>query len=146
MKNQFGVLSFLLILICGNFAFSQESFEEKKVVSEIKEQEIILKKSDLELNGINTNFLTTNLSQIDLKRLLQVDFDSYRDYDQEKIIQIIDGPQISLYSIQYRIQQGKSYSPEFIESKSNVDLTNITHQTIPLVNVNFGKAEIDILK
>lgn len=95
----------------------------------------------LELAGINSELLSTNISEQNLEKISTYDFSKYRKYNRTQEVQIDGGPKIVLYSIEYMISKGIIFPASYIEDKSSIILTENLHPIIPLVNVGFGKSD-----
>ncbi len=129
----------LFIFLFQTVSFSQESISKESPNNSQQPQEVILQKSDLELNGLNSSQITDEISQSDLVKLRTFDFSGYRNYYNPQEVQIENGPKIILYSIEKMISIGQTFETQFIDSKKNVDETSVTHPIIPVINIGYGK-------
>jgi hypothetical protein len=130
----------LVNIIFQTISFSQETFNKESISANNQQgQEIILQKSDLEQNGINSTLLNIDISNSDIVKLRNFDFSKYRNYYNLQEVQIENGPKIIIYSIEKMISIGQIFDQQFLDSKKNVDETNITHSIIPVINIGFGK-------
>ena len=129
----------LFIFLFQTVSFSQESISKESSNNSQQPQEIILQKSDLELNGLNSGLITSEISQSDLIKCRTFDFSAYRNYYNSQEVQIENGPKIVLYSIEKMISLGQIFDPQFLDSKKNVDETAVTHPIIPIINIGYGK-------
>jgi|GEM_PF-4691802 len=116
--------------------FTQESISLLPVITN---ESKTLKVSDLELNGINSSAINSVILHEDLIKLRNFDFSVYRLFDNSQKIQIQDGPMIELYSIEKMIVLGQVFSTDFINSKNGVDNSHVSHEILPLVNIDYGK-------
>jgi hypothetical protein len=132
--------TFRILLVNLIFLSTSYSQDVTKIKSNNQKQnEIILQKSDLELNGINSALLNIEVSNNDIIKLRNFDFSNYRNYYNIQEVQIENGPKIILYSIEAMISKGQKFDDQLISNKKNVDDTNIMHPIIPTVNIGFGK-------
>ena len=132
--------TFRILLVNLIFLSTSYSQDVTKIKSNNhKQNEIILQKSDLELNGINSALLNIEVSINDIIKLRNFDFSNYRNYYNTQEVQIENGPKIILYSIEAMISIGQKFDDQLISNKKNVDDTNIMHPIIPTVNIGFGK-------
>jgi hypothetical protein len=132
--------TFRILLVNLIFLSTSHSQDVTKIKSNNQKQnEIILQKSDLELNGINSALLNIEVSNNDIIKLRNFDFSNYRNYYNIQEVQIENGPKIILYSIEAMISKGQKFDDQLISNKKNVDDTNIMHPIIPTVNIGFGK-------
>lgn len=132
--------TFRILLVNLIFLSTSHSQDVTKIKSNNQKQnEIILQKSDLELNGINSALLNIEVSNNDIIKLRNFDFSNYRNYYNTQEVQIENGPKIILYSIEAMISKGQKFDDQLISNKKNVDDTNIMHPIIPTVNIGFGK-------
>ena len=132
--------TFKILLVNLIFLSTSHSQDVTKIKSNNQKQnEIILQKSDLELNGINSALLNIEVSNNDIIKLRNFDFSNYRNYYNTQEVQIENGPKIILYSIEAMISKGQKFDDQLISNKKNVDDTNIMHPIIPTVNIGFGK-------
>ena len=132
--------TFRILLVNLIFLSTSYSQDVTKIKSNNQKQnEIILQKSDLELNGINSALLNIEVSINDIIKLRNFDFSNYRNYYNTQEVQIENGPKIILYSIEAMISKGQKFDDQLISNKKNVDDTNIMHPIIPTVNIGFGK-------
>jgi len=132
--------TFRILLVNLIFLSTSYSQDVNKIKSNNQKQnEIILQKSDLELNGINSALLNIEVSINDIIKLRNFDFSNYRNYYNTQEVQIENGPKIILYSIEAMISKGQKFDDQLISNKKNVDDTNIMHPIIPSVNIGFGK-------
>ena len=132
--------TFRILLVNLIFLSTSYSQDVTKIKSNNQKQnEIVLQKSDLELNGINSALLNIEVSINDIIKLRNFDFSNYRNYYNIQEVQIENGPKIILYSIEAMISKGQKFDDQLISNKKNVDDTNIMHPIIPTVNIGFGK-------
>ena len=132
--------TFRILLVNLIFLSTSYSQDVTKIKSNNQKQnEIIIQKSDLELNGINSALLNIEVSINDIIKLRNFDFSNYRNYYNTQEVQIENGPKIILYSIEVMISKGQKFEDQLISNKKNVDETNVIHPIIPIVNIGFGK-------
>lgn len=133
----FNLLFFNVLIQLTTFAQQVKKNEPNNIQFN---QNIELKVSDLELNGILTSQLNQAISQSDLVKLRNFDFKQYRSYSKSQEVQIEDGPVIVLYSIEFMISKGQQFENQFLFNKKNTDETTVIHPIIPVVNIGFGKS------
>ena len=125
------------VILINTSAFCQEKKQQSTETTIISSVPVQI--SDLEFNGINTSQISITLNHNDLEKLRYFDFSPYRLYNSSQKIQILDGPIIEIYSVEKMISKGMVYDENYIHSKMDVDNSTVSHATMPLVNIGYGK-------
>lgn len=75
-----------------------------------------------------------------LSLLESFNFDVYRNYDSQRIVQIEDGPKIVLESLLDMQNRGKQIPETLLKEKQDRNDSDFQHQIITLINIGFKYA------
>lgn len=95
------------------------------------------KQQQLSENGITLIDNTKSYSDHQYYLLSSFDFNSYRNFETKRIVQIENGPLIELFSLREMQNINKNISSELIEKKKEEKTDSTLKKIITLINIGF---------
>jgi hypothetical protein len=127
MKYCYYTLLAICLLLSAHGANAQQDKDLQKYYSD-----------QLMTNGVLISADVTALPYVDIKRIMDFNFDNYRSYDHKAQVKLINGPEIELLSIVDRLKGGATIDKDLVEKRKNITSITYKHASMPIVDVKIG--------
>jgi len=127
MKNPYRLLFFVCLLLHFIPAGAQQDKDLQKYYAD-----------QILTNGVLTNADLTLLPYVDIKRIMDHNFDSDRAYDTRQQVKLKYGPVIELESITERQRKGIKIDSAIIADKQSKAGGSYKHAVMPIIDIQIG--------
>lgn len=130
----FSLLFFFSIGLSAQGKLDEMQTREKGISESVSEK-------SLSQNGVVAVF-SRQLSESEINQVLEIDLDSYRMIDERTHLLIQDGPRLELLSFNEMIKNDYEFDTDLYESKLSEIIIPEKYSSVPLLNIDFGKARV----
>jgi hypothetical protein len=119
--------------------FSNHFFSQEKSSNQVSAEF----KIKIEAKGVVFLEDNINLTYDDFSAFFNFNFDSYRNEKSNRVIQILNGPKITLLSFNQMKARGLDFDAEIYQTKIGEEINNQEKELITLVNIGLGVKTVE---
>ena len=127
MKNSYRLLFFVCLFLHFSMAKAQQDKDLQKYYTD-----------QIKVNGVLTTADLTLLPYVDIKRIMDYNFDSDRAYDSRQQVKLKYGPVVELESITERQHEGFKVDNTIVADKQSKAGGSYKLAVMPIVDIQIG--------